>query len=72
MFKSINGGRLPERATRYSAGFDVFANEDVVIGAGETKLVGLGIALDDLLFDNKGLGLTKEGMNGLFFDMKCP
>lgn len=34
MFKTINGGQLPQRATKYSAGFDVFANEDVVIGAG--------------------------------------
>lgn len=47
MFKSINGGQLPQRATKYSAGFDVYSNEDVVIGAGETKLIGLGIALDD-------------------------
>ena len=47
MFKSINGGILPKRATRHSAGFDVYSNEDVVIGAGETKLIGLGIALDD-------------------------
>lgn len=46
MFKSINGGLLPQRATRFSAGFDVFANEDVVIGAGETKLIGLGVCLD--------------------------
>jgi dUTP pyrophosphatase len=46
MFKTINGGLLPQRATKYSAGFDVFANEDVVIGAGETKLIGLGVALD--------------------------
>ena len=46
MFKPINGGKLPQRATKYSAGFDVFANEDVVIGAGETKLIGLGIAID--------------------------
>lgn len=47
MFKSINGGQLPQRATKYSAGFDVFANEDVVIGAGQTKVIGLGICLDD-------------------------
>lgn len=46
MFKSINGGKLPQRATKYSAGFDVFANEDAAIGAGETKLIGLGIAID--------------------------
>ena len=53
MFKSINGGQLPQRATKYSAGFDVFANEDAVIGAGETKIVSLGIALDDLWMDQK-------------------
>jgi len=46
MFKTINGGQLPQRATKYSAGFDVFANEDVEIMAGETVTVGLGIALD--------------------------
>lgn len=69
MFKSINGGILPQRATKYSAGFDVFANEDVVIGAGETKTIGVGVALDDLLFDDKGLVLTKEGSDGLFFDI---
>lgn len=53
MFKSINGGIIPCRFTRHSAGFDVFSNEDVVIGAGETKLVSLGIALDDLWMDQK-------------------
>lgn len=47
MFKKLTeDARLPERATRYSCGFDVFANEDAVIEAGETKLVCLGIALD--------------------------
>lgn len=47
MFRLVEGGKLlPQRATRFSAGFDVFAREDVVIGAGETKLIGLGIALD--------------------------
>lgn len=50
MFKSINGGRLPERATKYSAGFDVFSNEDVIIGAGETRLISLGITLDEDFF----------------------
>lgn len=47
MFKKLTeDARLPERATKYSAGFDVYSNEDVVIGAGETKLIGLGITLD--------------------------
>ena len=46
MFKSVNGGILPKRFTKYSCGFDVFANEDKVIGAGCTELIGLGIAID--------------------------
>ncbi len=46
MFKSINGGLLPQRATRFSAGFDVFSNDDVVIGAGETKFIGLGVVIN--------------------------
>jgi len=46
MFKSINGGLLPQRATMLSAGFDVFSNEDIVIDASETKIIGLGIQLD--------------------------
>lgn len=65
MFKSINGGKLPQRATRFSAGFDVFANEDAVIGAGETKLVGIGLAIDydawhEFLVFGKGRGLFKN------------
>lgn len=47
MFKLINGGeKLPTRATRFSAGFDVYSREDKVIGAGCTELIGLGIAID--------------------------
>ena len=63
MFCSIKGGRLPERATRHSAGFDVFANEDVVIGAGETVLVGLGICIDSnyLVYDVAGVKVSTNG-----------
>jgi len=54
MFKKLTDDAiLPQAQTRYSAGFDVYANEDVTIEAGQTKLVPLGIALD----------LTAEGMN---------
>lgn len=53
VFRLVKGGeRLPQRATRYSAGFDVFAREDVLIGAGETKLIGLGITLDEKGLNN--------------------
>ena len=65
MFKSVNGGKLPQRSTKYSAGFDVFANEDVVIGAGETKLIGTGLTIDydawhEFLVFGKGRGLFKN------------
>ena len=64
MFKSINGGQLPQRATKYSAGFDVYSNEDVVIGAGETKLVGLGIALDDYeIWETMNYALNNTRLN---------
>lgn len=47
MFKTItDDAKLPVRAERYSAGFDVFANEDTVISAGDSKLVKLGIVID--------------------------
>ena len=54
MFKLINGGeKLPTRATRFSAGFDVYSREDKVIGAGCTELIGLGIALDIEIKNNE-------------------
>lgn len=47
--KLIDDAILPQAQTKYSAGYDVYASEDVTIGAGETKLVPLGIALNDVL-----------------------
>lgn len=62
MFKSINGGKLPQRATRHSAGFDVFANEDVYIGAGQTKIINLGICLAiETMDDDVDLEAISEG-----------
>jgi len=61
MFKSVNGGKLPTRATKYSACVDVYTNEDVVIGAGETKFVGLGIMIDDELI-RKAVAMENIGL----------
>lgn len=74
MFKSLNGGLLPQRATKHSAGFDVFANENVVIGAGETALVGLGIALDENQIEElhdrlRGTGCNKRLFMGLYLEL---
>ena len=54
MFKIIDGGFEPVRATKYSAYVDLFAREDITIGAGETKIVKLGVKIDlDKLKSNK-------------------
>ena len=49
MFKKLTKDAiLPQAQTKYSAGYDVYANEDVTIEAGQTRLIPLGIALDEL------------------------
>lgn len=52
MFISVNGGILPQRQTTHSAGFDVFANEDMEICVGSTEILSLGIALNEMFFEN--------------------
>ena len=47
MFKTINGGKLPTRASKYSAFVDLYTNEDVIIGAGGTVKIGLGVCIDE-------------------------
>ena len=46
MFKILNEVCTPQRATKYSAYVDLFARESTIIGAGETKIVPLGVKLD--------------------------
>jgi len=46
MFKVLDEVCEPKRSTRYSAYVDLFAREDVVIRAGETKVIPLGIKID--------------------------
>jgi dUTPase len=46
MFKVLDEKCHPQRATKYSAYVDLFASEDVVIGAGQTKIVPLGVKID--------------------------
>ena len=47
MLKTINGGQLPTRGSKYSAAVDLYANEDIIIAPGETKLVPLGVCIDE-------------------------
>ena len=46
MFEVLDTVCQPTRATKYSAMVDLYAREDVVIGAGETKIVPLGVKID--------------------------
>lgn len=46
MFKILDEVCTPRRGTKYSAYVDLFAREDVTIGAGETKIVKLGVKID--------------------------
>ena len=46
MFKVLTKGCEPTRGSKHSACVDLYASEDVIINAGETKLVGLGVAID--------------------------
>lgn len=46
MFISINNGILPKRKTAYSAGYDVYSNQDITIIPNQTCILPLGIALD--------------------------
>ena len=46
MFKVLDEVCQPTRATKYSAMVDLYAREDVVIGAGCTSIVNLGVKID--------------------------
>ena len=50
MFKILDEVCTPKRGTKYSAYVDLFAREDITIGAGETKIVRLGIKLNLEMF----------------------
>ena len=46
MFNILDEVCTPKRGTKYSAYVDLFAREDITIGAGETKIVKLGVKID--------------------------
>jgi len=60
MLKTINNGKLPTRGSKYSAFVDLYANEDVVIGAGETKIVKLGVCISQGTNMILGMGIIRD------------
>ena len=60
MFKVLTEGCKPTRGTKYSACVDLYSSEDVAIGIGETKVVGLGVASVALIITIKYSNELKE------------
>jgi len=46
MLKVLDDMCKPTKGSKYSAAIDLYAREDVFIGAGETAIVGLGVCID--------------------------
>ena len=46
MLKVLTKGCEPSKGSEFSAGIDLYASEDVVIDAGETAIIGLGVCID--------------------------
>lgn len=58
MIKETVSWCKPTRATRYSAYVDLYAKEDIIIGAGCTSIVNLGVKIDLALIDREKLGIN--------------
>ena len=64
MFKILKDYCEPVRSTKYSAYVDLFSAEDVIIGAGETKVIRLGVKLDLELFKENNIDSFSKGIYG--------
>ena len=65
MFEILKDYCTPKRGTKYSAYVDLFSVEDVIIGAGETKIIKLGIKLDlDKLYRSWYFYTEKNNISG--------
>lgn len=64
MFEILDEVCTPKRGTKYSAYVDLFAREDITIGAGETKIVKLGVKLDLELFKENNIDNFSKGIYG--------
>ena len=53
MFKVLDEVCKPTKGSKYSAAVDLYAREDVIIGAGETVKVPLGVCIDESKLEKK-------------------
>lgn len=62
----LNNGKLPQKQTQGSVGYDLFAAEDCVIGPNEVKLIKLGFiialptGIEAQIRSRSGLALKKQ------------
>lgn len=66
MFKVLDPICQPTRATKYSAMVDLYASDDVVIGAGETKIVPLGVKISEDGLQKSLVNSGREFMDDYF------
>jgi len=66
MFNVLTEGCEATRGSKHSACVDLYASEDVTIGVGETKLVGLGICIDIEIFLEKDFDLNRGVITELY------
>ena len=65
MLKTLVKGCEPTRGSKYSAAVDLYASEDCIIAAGETKIIGLGVAIDLDYIKYKDAELDEDGRYNL-------
>ena len=72
MFKILKDFCEPVRSTKYSAYVDLFSADDVIVGAGETKVIKLGVKLDmdffESMFNPDKLDFKTAKVGGLYSD----
>ena len=72
MFNILDEVCTPKRGTKYSAYVDLFAREDIIIRAGKTKIVKLGVKLDmdffESIFNPDRLDFKTAKVGGLYSD----
>lgn len=63
MFKVLDEVCKPTKGSKYSAAVDLYAREDIVIGAGETVKVPLGVSIDSDKLEDLAMSETNIYFN---------
>lgn len=50
MLKTLWGGKEPTKGSKYSAAIDLYAQDDFIMEVGETRIIPLGVCIDEDIF----------------------